>query len=522
MAARPRDLLDIHHGPFAEREPDKRSLRRWAGHLSVAAKLDAVLATREDGTITRYTARMPLPASDRRATCSTQPSGRPSADLLRQWDREHVWHAFTQMQEYEPLLIERGEGAWLVDTDGTRYLDGSASMWCTVHGHRHPRLDAALVAQAGKVAHTTNLGLSNPTTVEFARRLVEVAPPGLEKVFFSGDGSSAIETALKMAFQFWLQTSPPQPRRSRFVAIGEAYHGDTLGAIGVGGVDRFTAMFQPLTFEAIRIPSPGGPCPATGRPAPSLEDALASVERVLSDHAGTVAALIMEPLVQMAAGIYVHPSGFLRGVADLCTKHDVLLILDEVATGFGRTGTMFACEQEDVSPDFLCLAKGLTAGYLPMAATLTTERVWNAFLGPSADRRTFFHGHTYGGNPLAAAVGLESLHVFRDERVLDALQPKIDRLRQHAHRIANLDHVGAVRQCGFVAGFDLVADKGAGRGYPWQEKRGMQACRAARRHGALLRPLGDTVVIMPPLSITLDELDLLAAATEAGIRDATA
>ncbi len=456
-----------------------------------------------------------------RAPLGRSPEPPPAADLLRSWDREHVWHAFTQMQEYEPLLIERGEGSWLVDTDGRRYLDGSASMWCNVHGHRHPRLDAALAAQAGKVAHTTNLGLSNPTTVEFARRLVEVSPPGLEKVFFSGDGSSAIETALKMAFQYWTQAEPPQPDRTRFVAIGEAYHGDTLGAIGVGGVDRFTAMFAPLTFEAIRVPSPGGPCPATGNLAPSLAESLATVERILTEHAGTLAALIMEPLVQAAAGIYVHPRGFLRGVADLCRRHDVLLILDEVAVGFGRTGTMFACEQENVSPDFLCLAKGLTAGYLPMAATLTTERVWNAFLGTHTDRRTFFHGHTYGGNPLAAAVGLASLDVFHDERVLESLPPKIERLRGHVERMSRLDHVGGVRQCGLLAGFDLVADKATAAAYPWQEKRGMRACLAARKHGALLRPLGDVVVIMPPLSITLDEIDLLAAATEAGIRDAT-
>jgi hypothetical protein len=293
------------------------------------------------------------------------------------------------------------------------------------------------------------------------------------------------------------------------------------GAIGVGGVDRFTSLFQPLTFEAIRVPSPGGPCPATGSPPPSLADALAAVERVFTAHAGTIAALVMEPLVQMAAGIYVHPLGFLRGVADLCQKHDVLLILDEVATGFGRTGTMFACEQEGVSPDFLCLAKGLTAGYIPMAATLTTPRVWNAFLGTHADQRTFFHGHTYGGNPLAAAVGLESLAIFRDDRVLDALPPKIARLREHGERLARLDHVGAVRQCGLVLGLDLVADKATGLGYPWQERRGTRACLAARKHGALLRQLGDTVVVMPPLAITLDELDLLMAATERGIRDTT-
>lgn len=446
----------------------------------------------------------------------------PTTDDLARWDRDHVWHAFTQMEEYEPLLIESGQGAWLVDTAGNRYLDGSASMWCNVHGHRHPRLDAALRDQLGKVAHTTNLGLSNPTTVALARRLVEVTPPGLEKVFFTGDGSSAIEAALKMAFQFWRQAEPPQTIRTRFVSIGEAYHGDTLGAIGVGGVDRFTAMFGPLTFEALRIPSPGGPCPHTGRPAPTLDESLATLERLLTEHRGTVAAVIMEPLVQAAGGILVHPPGFLHGVRELTTRHDVLLVLDEVAVGFGRTGTMFACERERVVPDILCLAKGLTAGYLPMAATLTTTRVWNAFLGAHADRRTFFHGHTYGGNPLAAALALESLAIFREERVLDSLPPKIARLQERVADLARLDHVGGVRQCGLIAGIDLVADKASLRPYPWQQQRGTRACLAARPYGALLRQLGDTVVIMPPLCITTDEIDLLAAAAAAGIHVATA
>jgi adenosylmethionine-8-amino-7-oxononanoate aminotransferase len=304
------------------------------------------------------------------------------------------------------------------------------------------------------------------------------------------------------------------------VAIGEAYHGDTLGAIGVGGVDRFTSLFAPLTFAAVRLPSPGGPDPATGRPAPTLDESLAALDRTLAEHRGEIAALVMEPLVQMAAGIYVHPPGFLRGAREITARHGVLLILDEVATGFGRTGTLFACE-EGVSPDFLCLAKGLTAGYLPMAATLTTERIWNAFLGPHGDRRTFFHGHTYGGNPLAAAVALASLDVFRDERVLASLPAKIARLREHAARLGRLDHVGAVRQCGLVAGVELVADKATGRAYPWEEKRGTRACLAARQHGALLRQLGDVVVLMPPLCVSLDEIDHLATAAEAGIRAAT-
>ncbi len=442
--------------------------------------------------------------------------------MLRECDQQHVWHAFTQMQEYEPLLIERGEGCWLIDTEGHRYLDGSASMWCNVHGHRHPRLDTALISQLGKVAHTTNLGLSNPTTIEFARRLVEIMPVGLTRIFFSDDGSTAIEAALKIAFQFWLQAERDRPqRRTKFVAIGDAYHGDTLGAIGIGGVDRFTALFMPLTFDAIRVPSPGGPDHATSAATPSCAEALAHLERIFVEHAGDIAAMVMEPLMQAAGGILVHPAGYLCGVRELTKKYDILLILDEVATGFGRTGSMFACQQEQVSPDILCLAKGLTAGYLPMAATVTTDRVWDAFLGTHAERRTFFHGHTYGGNPLAAAVGLESLNLFRDERLLDRLPAKIDRLREHADRIARLNHVGDVRQCGLTAGFDLVVDKVSRTPFPWQEQRGMRACRAARRHGALLRPLGDVVVIMPPLSITLDELDRLCAATERGIQDAT-
>ncbi len=441
----------------------------------------------------------------------------PSRAELEHWDRHHVWHAFTQMQEYDPLLIERGEGAWLIDVDGNRYLDGSASMWCNVHGHRHPRLDAALASQAGKIAHTTNLGLSNPTTIEFARRLAGVAPPGLDRIFFSDDGSTAIEAALKMAFQFWRQTTPARPEKTRFIAIDEAYHGDTLGAVGVGGVDRFTAMFEPLTFSPIRLPPPGLPGVA-GR-VPSCDESLGDLEAVLINHGHEVAAVVMEPLVQMAGGIIVHPHGYLKGARELTQKHDVLLILDEVATGFGRTGTMFACEQEGVVPDFLCLAKGLTAGYLPMAATLTHGCIWDAFLGTHAEARAFYHGHTYGGNPLAAAVGLASLDIFEDGQVLGSLRPKIDRLADHAKRLSALDGVGSVRQCGFVLGIDLVADKATGRRHPSHAQRGRRVCLAARKHGAILRPLGDTVVIMPPLCITEGELDQLVTSAEHGIRE---
>ena len=459
---------------------------------------------------------------------------------LHAWDSDFVWHAFTQMAEYEPLLIERGEGVYLLDTDGNCYIDGSASMWCNVHGHRHPRLDAAIATQLTKVAHTTNLGLSNPTTVRLARRLADITPDGLEKVFFSSDGSSAIEAALKIAFQYWHQSEREERKRSsnqtsyrtKFVALGEAYHGDTLGAIGVGGVDRFTSIFSPLTFEAIRVAGPGmtDSLSSTGDGGPRLDASsqhttaaatLNELESLFKNQGDEIAALIMEPLVQAAGGILVHPPGFLRAVRELTQRFKILLILDEIAVGFGRTGTMFACEQEDVSPDILCLGKGLTAGYLPMAATITTADIWKQFLGSHKDGRAFYHGHTFGGNPLAAAVALESLTLFDEERLLEHLPERIQELHDHVARIAQLPHVGDTRQCGLVAGIDLVADKDSGSPYPWEEKMGTVACLAARKHGALLRQLGDTVVVMPPLSISSSELADLLHAAESAIRETT-
>ena len=468
------------------------------------------------------------------------PTYHPDLNDLHEWDKNFVWHAFTQMAEYEPLLIERGEGVYLFDTDGNRYIDGSASMWCNVHGHRHPRLDAAIANQLSKIAHTTNLGLSNPTTVHLAQRLAEITPSGLEKVFFSSDGSSATEAALKIAFQYWHQSGiergdlSPQStlHRTKFVSFGEAYHGDTLGAIGVGGVDRFTSIFSPLTFESIRVPGPGmtASMSSTGDGGPRIDASsqhttaaatLSKLENLFKNQGDEIAALIMEPLVQAAGGILVHPPGFLRAVRELTQKFNILLILDEIAVGFGRTGTMFACEQEDVSPDILCLGKGLTAGYLPMAATITTAAIWNQFLGSHKDGRAFYHGHTFGGNPLAAAVALESLALFEEEQVLQKLPERIQQLQDHVTRISKLPHVGDTRQCGLVAGIDLVADKDSCRPYPWEDKMGTVACMAARQHGALLRQLGDTVVIMPPLSISSSELAELLHAAETAIGETT-
>ncbi len=445
-------------------------------------------------------------------------------EQLLDWDRHHVWHAFTQMAEYEPLVIERAEGCTLYDIDGRAYLDGVSSLWCNIHGHRHPRIDAAIRAQLVRVAHVTNLGSSNPTTIQLAKRLIDLAPAGLEHVFLSDDGATAVEVALKMAFQYWRQRSPaPSDRKRLFVALDGAYHGDTLGSVSVGGVERFRAMFRPLLFEVLRLPAPD-----TYRlpPVVSRENAaahyLAQLEVLLAARHDEIAAVVIEPLVQAAAGMIMHPPGYLRGVRELTRRYEVLLIADEVAVAFGRTGKMFACEHEDVSPDFLCLAKGLTGGYLPLAATLATEEIWNAFLGTYAEGKTFFHGHTYGGNPLGAAAALASLDVFAEERTLDQLQPKIERLAKHLARIAQLPHVGDVRQRGLIGAVELVRDAATKEPYPWAEKRGLRVCEAARADGVLLRPLGNVIVIMPPLAVTLKELDRICTAVERGIQSAMA
>jgi adenosylmethionine-8-amino-7-oxononanoate aminotransferase len=435
----------------------------------------------------------------------------PSADRLRQWDHAHLWHPFTAQADWaaaEPLIIERGEGVYLYDVEGRRYLDGVSSLWCNIHGHRHPALDAALKAQIDKVAHSTLLGVSHPTAIELARKLVESAPPGLTRVFFSDDGATAVEVALKMAFQYWRQKTEPEPARNLFVCLTDAYHGDTLGDVSVGGVARFHALFAPLLFPVLRAPAPHCyRCPlGLARPDCAIA-CLGAVEQLLKEHTGAVAAVVVEPLVQGAAGMIVHPEGYLRGLSALCREYNTLLIADEVAVGFGRTGTLFACEQEGVTPDFLCLAKGLTGGYLPLAATLTTEAVAAAFHATTAEGKTFFHGHTYGGNPLGAAVALANLRVFEDEATLERLKPKVTRLAERLGEFAALAHVGDVRQRGLIAGVELVADKPAKTPYPPSQQVGARVCARARPFGLLIRPLGDVLVIMPPLSIRLEELD---------------
>ncbi len=447
------------------------------------------------------------------------PSTRPSLETLKRWDRDHLWHPFTAQADWaaaDALVIERGDGVYLHDAQGRRYLDGVGSLWCNVHGHRHPSLDAAIREQLDLVAHSTLLGVTHPPGIELARRLVERAPSGLSRVFFSDDGATAVEVALKMAFQYWRQKERPEPARTRFVALTGAYHGDTIGDASLGGVDRFRDLFGPLLFEPLRAP-----CPDVYRhqgPGSCLEAALNGLERLLIDHPGEVAAVVVEPLVQGAAGIVVHPEGYLRGVRELTRAHDTLLIADEVAVGFGRTGALFACDREGVSPDFLCLAKGLTGGYLPLAATMTTEEVYSAFFATAADGKTFYHGHTYCGNPLGAAVALANLRVFDEERTLEGLPPKVERLREKLAAIRELPLVGDVRQCGLIGGIELVADKSSQTSFPWAEQVGARVCRWARSRGLLIRPLGDVLVVMPPLAISVEQIDEMLEVMADGIR----
>lgn len=449
----------------------------------------------------------------------------PDAATVRRWDRDHLWHPFTAQADWcagEPLVIERAEGAELIDSDGRRYLDGVSSLWCNVQGHRHPTIDAAIRDQLDRVAHTTLLGLTHPPAAELAHRLVEIAPPGLTRVFFSDDGATAVEVALKMAFQYWRQKAEPEPGRTAFVSLGGAYHGDTIGDVSLGGVDRFHALFAPLLFPVLRVPIPYCyRCPLGLQRPDCAMACLDEVDRLLASRPGEIAGVVIEPLVQGAAGMVVHPEGYLRGLREITRHHGTLLIADEVAVGFGRTGRMFACEHEGVTPDVLCLAKGITGGYLPLAATLTTEAVYSAFHATASEGKAFQHGHTYGGNPLGAAAALATLRVFEEERTLEAMAPKCDLLDRWLARFADLPHVGDVRRRGLMAGIELVRDRASKAEFPWSRQMGASICRRARDFGLIVRPLGDVLVVIPPLSISEAQIDQMMDVLYRCTREAT-
>jgi len=495
---------------------------------------------------------------------------------LRKLDRQHVWHPFTPMRQWiesEALIIAAADGMYLIDSDGNRYLDGVSSLWCNVHGHRVPEIDAAIRAQLDKVAHTTMLGLSSEPAILLADRLMRIVPPGLTRIFYSDSGATATEVAFKMAAQYWFNIGKPE--KNEFVGFAEAYHGDTFGAMSVGRTDAFHRPYFPMLFKVHFAPAPfpyrfgstgvppvslyredtgGTPVPHNTIPnsqshictqvaGSALADAfsgarpdqtasakadpadkvcvaaLLELERILEQNAPRLAAVCIEPIVQGAAGMIVHPPGFLRGVRELCTKYDVLLIADEVAVGFGRTGKMFACEHESVTPDLMCVAKGITGGYLPLAATFATQRLFDAFLGDPWQNRTFFHGHTYTGNPLAAAAALASLDLFEKNQLVAAVAKKADALAAMLEELRDLPHVGDIRQKGFMVGIELVSDKRTRQPFDPKLRTGAQLCMNCRQRGIIIRPLGDVIVLMPPLAMGVGDLRILVDAVKVEVEN---
>ena len=437
-------------------------------------------------------------------------SKKPVAAHLEKLDKKYIWHPFTQMKEWEkdtPVIIESGKGSILTDIHGKKYIDGVSSLWVTVHGHRKKELDQAVANQLKKISHSTLLGLSNVPAILLAEKLIAIAPAGLTRVFYSDSGSTAVEIALKIAFQYWQQKGPEHQRKTGFISLSNAYHGDTIGSVSVGGIDLFHATYKPLLFHARKIDSPHCYRCAYGLTYPECQKTcIMHAERTIEKYATVTAALVIEPLVQGAAGMLIQPPGYVKRIRELCMRYNILMIADEVATGFGRTGKMFACEHELVTPDILCTAKGITGGYLPLAATLTTEEIYRGFLGGHEEFRTFFHGHTYTGNPLACAASIANIDLFKKEKTLARLQPKIAYLKKELARFSGLKHVGHIRQKGFMVGIELVKDRAMKMPYASTDKIGARVVLECRKRGLIIRPLGDVIVLMPPLSISLQEL----------------
>jgi len=431
---------------------------------------------------------------------------------LKRLDHTYLWHPFTQMREWmddEPCIIESGEGRYLVDVHGKRYLDGVSSLWCNIHGHRRRELDEAVKTQLDKIAHSTFLGLSHVPGIELAEKLIRIAPPGLKRVFYSDDGATAVEAALKIAVQYWQLKG--ESRRTRIASLAEAYHGDTVGSMSVGYAETFHRFHRALLFPVMRL-NPPHVFRYFERMTEqeALKRAISEAEAKLSEEKDSLAALIVEPLMQGAAGMWAHSVAYLQALREICRRERILFIADEVATGFGRTGRMFAYEYAGVSPDILCVAKGITGGYLPLAATLASEEIFAAFLGEYKEFKSFFHGHTYTGNPLGCAAALASLKLFESEKILDRMQPSIEYIRQRLEKeFLPLDHVADIRQWGFMVGIELTEDKQNRRGYPVEKRIGHKVILEARRRGVIVRPLGDVIILMPPLTMEKEELETL-------------
>ncbi len=448
-----------------------------------------------------------------------------TGETLRQWDNDHVWHPFAPMSAFRqeaPPIIVSGQGFDLLDVDGRRYLDGISSLWCNVHGHAVSEIDRAVRDQLSEIAHTTLLGLCSEPSIKLARALVKRAPAGLNRVFYSDSGATSVEVALKMAYQYHRQKSGGPDQRDIFLTVGNAYHGDTLGTVSVGGIDLFHRSYRHLLFQTVSVPSPVALRVPQGHSRESwLQFCFDETARLIRDYSDRAAGFVIEPIVQGAAGILIHPPGFLKHVRQLTREYQIPLIADEVAVGFGRTGKLFACEHESAEPDFLCLAKGISGGYLPLAATLTTDEIYNAFLGDPAECRTFFHGHTYTGNPLGCAAGLASLELFERNNLLENIAACGDVLEAELATLNDHDHVAEIRRKGMMVGIELVRDRETLTPFDASLRIGHQVTLAARRRGVIIRPLGDVVVLMPAPAMPTDLVSTLCSVVRESILEVT-
>lgn len=457
---------------------------------------------------------------------STSPFKQTNTEQLRAWDNQHVWHPFAPMTAYiqeSPPIISSSDGFNLIDSDGNAYLDGISSLWCNIHGHRVPEIDQAIRDQLDRVGHTTMLGLSSEVSIRLAKALVDCTPAGLNKVFYSDSGSTSVEAALKLAYQYHHQKPNPEPQRDTFLSVGNAYHGDTLGSVSVGSIEIFHQVYKHLLFPTIPVPSPIATRVPEGHTKESwLQHCFDQTTEIIKQNHERAAGFVIEPLVQGAAGILVHPPGFLKHVRNLCTEYGIPLIADEVAVGFGRTGTLFACEQEDVQPDLMCVAKGITGGYLPLAATLATDEIYNSFLGQPTEGRTFFHGHTYTGNPLGCAAALASMKLFNDNNVLENISTLSSAIHEELAPLNQADYVLEIRKRGIMVGIELVPDRSTGLPFDPELRVGQQVSVEARNHGVIIRPLGDTIVLMPAPAMPEEDVRRLCQATLATIETVVA
>ncbi|MEG9295458.1 adenosylmethionine--8-amino-7-oxononanoate transaminase [Mangrovibacillus sp. Mu-81] len=437
---------------------------------------------------------------------------------------QYLWLPFTQMKDYDadPLVIESGEGVYLRDIYGNEYLDAYSSLWLNVHGHRNEEINSAIKEQLDKIAHSTLLGASNIPSILLAEKLIDLSPEKLKRVFYSDSGATSVEIAIKMAYQYWQNIG--RPDKQKFITLKNAYHGDTVGAISVGKVDIFHRVYKSLMFHTLVAPFPD----VYHHPELTDEDeirdqALQELELILEEHHHEIAGMTVESLIQGAGGMNIMPKGYFKGVEQLCKKYNVLLIVDEVATGFGRTGKMFAVEHEDVQPDIMMVAKGITGGYLPIAATLTTEEIYKAFYDDYTSLKTFFHGHSYTGNQLGCAAALANLEIYERERIIEQTQEKTTIIQNLLEPLKSHPHVRNIRQLGMICGIELVADKDSKKPFLWEDRVGYQTTLKMRELGMLTRPIGDTIVFMPPLAANEEELkkmvDIMNEAIEATTKE---